>query len=167
MLNDLVGSGHRVKNPDGFHPCLLACRLCSKSVLTSCRNRFLRHWKRKLSINGERHRTPFLLLDTVIIMFHSPASGRETNIKYPVHNKKERIRRTGTVHTSAKACLASVAIRIRIRLRISESDRHKNLTFCSLSHCQPFLKISCKSFRKFLRKVADRQTNRQGPAAKG
>ena len=30
---------------------------------------------------------------------------------------------------------------------------------CSLAHCQPSLKISCKSVRKFLHKVANRQTN--------
>jgi len=60
------------------------------------------------------------------------------------------------VHTSAKTRLASVAIRIRIR----EPNRHKNLTICSLAHCQPSLKISCKSVRKFLRKVANRQTDK-------
>jgi len=38
---------------------------------------------------------------------------------------------------------------------------HQNLTICSLAHCQPSLKISCKSVRKFLRKVANRQTDRQ------
>jgi len=32
---------------------------------------------------------------------------------------------------------------------------------CSLTHCQPSLKISCKSAWKFLRKVANRQTGRQ------
>ena len=33
--------------------------------------------------------------------------------------------------------------------------------FCSVAHCQPFLKISCKSVRKFLRKVANRQTDKR------
>jgi len=54
------------------------------------------------------------------------------------------------VHTSAKARPTSVAIRIRIRIRIQiriripDPDRHQNLTICSLAHCQPSLKISCK-----------------------
>jgi len=67
----------------------------------------------------------------------------------PVHATKHRrskrcgTRSTGTVHTSANARLTSVAIRIRIR----DPDRHQNLIICSLTHCQPFLKISCKSFR--------------------
>jgi len=60
-------------------------------------------------------------------------------------------RSTRTVHTSAKARLTSVAIRIRIDTRINH--------FCSLAHCQPSLKISRKSVGKFLRKVANRQTN--------
>jgi len=68
-----------------------------------------------------------------------------------------KTRSTGTVHTSAKARLTSVAIQTRIR----DLDRHQNLIICSLAHCQPSLKISCKSVWKFLRKVANRQTNRQ------
>jgi len=40
-----------------------------------------------------------------------------------------------------------------------ELGRHRNLTICSLAHCQPSLKISCKSVRKFFPKVAKRQTN--------
>jgi len=40
----------------------------------------------------------------------------------------------------------------------SDSDRRQNLIICSLAHCQPSLKISCKSVWKFLRKVANRQT---------
>ena len=36
-----------------------------------------------------------------------------------------------------------------------EPDRHQKLTICSLA--QPSLKISCKSVRKFLRKVDNRQ----------
>ena len=36
-----------------------------------------------------------------------------------------------------------------------------DLIFCSLAHCQPSLKFSCKSVPKFLRKVANRQTNKQ------
>jgi len=58
---------------------------------------------------------------------------------------------------SAKARLTSVTIRIRIR----ELHRHQNLIVCSLAHCQPSLKISCKSLWKFLRKVAYKQTNKQ------
>jgi len=47
-----------------------------------------------------------------------------------------------------------------------DPDRHQNLIICSLAHCQPSLKISCKSVRTFLRKVAnrlttDKQTNKQ------
>jgi len=61
------------------------------------------------------------------------------------------------VHTSAKARLTSVAIRIRIRIR--DPNHHQNLIICSLAHCQPFLKISCKSVQTFSPKVANRQTN--------
>jgi len=67
---------------------------------------------------------------------------------------------TGTVHTFAKAHLTSVAIRIRT-MRIRDPDRHQDLIVCSLAHCHPSLKMSCKSVRKFLRKVANRQTDRQ------
>jgi len=61
------------------------------------------------------------------------------------------------VHTSNKTCLTSVAIRIHDPV----ANRHQNLNICSLAHCQPFLKISCKSVQKFLHKVPNRQTNRQ------
>jgi len=37
----------------------------------------------------------------------------------------------------------------------------KNLIIYSLANCQPSLKILCKSVGKFLRKVANRQTNIQ------
>jgi len=40
-------------------------------------------------------------------------------------------------------------------------DRHQKLTIYSMAHCQPYLKISCKSVAKFLRKVAKTQTSRQ------
>ena len=65
--------------------------------------------------------------------------------------------------TSANARHTSVTIRIRIRTRIQirDSDSHQNLIVCSLAHCQPSLKISCKSVRKFLRKLANRQTDKQ------
>jgi len=47
-------------------------------------------------------------------------------------------------------------------IRVRDPDRHQNLNICSLSHFQPSLKISRKGgARKFLRKVANRQTNRQ------
>ena len=39
-------------------------------------------------------------------------------------------------------------------------DRHRNLTICSLTHCQPSLKISCKSFGSFCAKLL-RQTDKQ------
>jgi len=55
--------------------------------------------------------------------------------------------------------LTSVAIRIRIPIR--DSNRHQNLIFCSLSHCKASLKISCKSVQRFLRKVANRQTDKR------
>ena len=42
-----------------------------------------------------------------------------------------------------------------------DPDRHQNVTSCSLVHCLPSLKMSCKSVWKFLRKVANRQTGRQ------
>jgi len=42
-----------------------------------------------------------------------------------------------------------------------DPDRHQNANICSISHCQPSLKISCKSVRKFLRKIYNRQTNKQ------
>jgi len=73
-------------------------------------------------------------------------------------------RSTGTVHTSAKARFATVAIRIRIRIRMYPwLDRHQNLIICLLSYCQSFLKISCKSVRNFFcaNLRTDRQTNRQ------
>jgi len=40
-------------------------------------------------------------------------------------------------------------------------ERHQNLIIFSMAHCQPSLKISCRSVREFLRKVANRQTDRQ------
>jgi len=67
-------------------------------------------------------------------------------------------RSTGTVHTSAKAHLTSVAISVPPSCE-SVRDRHRNLIICSLAHCQPSLNISCKSVWKFLHKVANRQTN--------
>jgi len=54
-----------------------------------------------------------------------------------------------------------IRIVIRIRIRIPDRNRHQNLIVCSSAHCQPFLKISCKSVRKLLRKVANRQTDKQ------
>ena len=67
---------------------------------------------------------------------------------------------TGTVHTSAKARLTLLPILIRIPIRIRDPDCHQNLIICSLARCQPSLKISCKSVRSFLRKVANRQTDK-------
>jgi len=67
-------------------------------------------------------------------------------------------RSTGTVHTSATARLTSVTVKILI-IRICDLNCHQNLIICSLAHCQPSLKISCKSVWKFLCKVANRQTN--------
>jgi len=42
-----------------------------------------------------------------------------------------------------------------------DPDRHQNLIVCSPAHCEPSLKISCKSARKLLRKVANKQTDKQ------
>jgi len=42
-----------------------------------------------------------------------------------------------------------------------DSDSHQNLIICSVAHCQPSMKILCKSVPKFLCKDANRQTNRQ------
>ena len=61
--------------------------------------------------------------------------------------------------TSVKTPLTSVGIWIWIR--IPNPDRYQNLTICSLAHCQPSLKISCKSVLKFLRSIANRKTARQ------
>jgi len=36
-------------------------------------------------------------------------------------------------------------------------DRHQNLISCSLAHCQPSMKISCKCVWKFLCKISNRQ----------
>ena len=42
-----------------------------------------------------------------------------------------------------------------------DPDCHQNLIIRSLAHCQPSLKISCKSVWKFLCKVANRQTDKK------
>ena len=42
-----------------------------------------------------------------------------------------------------------------------DPSHHQNSNICSLGHCQPSAKISCKSVRKFLRKVANRQTDKR------
>jgi len=42
-----------------------------------------------------------------------------------------------------------------------DPDHHQNLIISSLVHCRPSLKISCKSDRKFLHKIADGQTKEQ------
>jgi len=86
------------------------------------------------------------------------------------------------VQTSAKARLTSAAIwrismdecplTISVSPNSDESGKqslypdgdphcHQNLMTCSLAHSQPFLNNSCKSVRKFLRKVANGQTDRQ------
>ena len=56
---------------------------------------------------------------------------------------------------------AALRIRIPIRIRIRDPDRHQNLVIFSLAYFQPSLKMSCKSVWKFLRIVANRQTDRQ------
>jgi len=42
-----------------------------------------------------------------------------------------------------------------------DPDCHQNLIVCLFAHCQHSLKISGKSIRKFLHKVANQQTDRQ------
>jgi len=65
-------------------------------------------------------------------------------------------RSTATVHTSTRARLTSVTIQIQIHIRSPDPYRLQNFIICSLAHCQPSLKISCKSFcAKFL---TDKQT---------
>jgi len=59
------------------------------------------------------------------------------------------------VHTSTKLRLTDVVTQIH------DPDHHQNLIICSLAHCQPSRKISCKSIWKFLCKVANRQRERQ------
>ena len=68
-------------------------------------------------------------------------------------------RSIGTMHTSAKARLTSVAIRIRIRIRIRDPDRHQNLIICSLATTfhENFMQIRSE----FLRNVANRQRDTQ------
>jgi len=48
-----------------------------------------------------------------------------------------------------------------------DPDGHQNLIVCSVAHCQPSLKISCKSVRKFLHKVANKETDRQTTTTSG
>ena len=38
---------------------------------------------------------------------------------------------------------------VSIRIQIHDPDRHQNLIICSSTHCQPSLKISCKSIWSF------------------
>ena len=64
-----------------------------------------------------------------------------------------------TVHTSTKARFTSITI--LIHMQIPNLDRLQNIIICSFDHCRPSLKISCESFRKFLRKVANKQTDKQ------
>jgi len=42
-----------------------------------------------------------------------------------------------------------------------DPDRRQNLTTCSLANCQPPMEFFANPFGIFLRKVANRQTNRQ------
>ena len=41
-----------------------------------------------------------------------------------------------------------------------DPDRHQNSIICSMANCQPSLKISCKSVWTFLRRVANKQTDK-------
>jgi len=65
-------------------------------------------------------------------------------------------RSTGTVHTSAKARLTSVAI------RIAHTDRHQHWIICSFAHCQPSTKFHVNPFGRFCAKLlTDGQTDKQ------
>ena len=62
---------------------------------------------------------------------------------YSPHNGNMIITRSNvTLHTSAKAEARLAWIPIR------DPDRHQNLVVSSVAHCQPFLKMSCKSVLK-------------------
>ena len=65
-------------------------------------------------------------------------------------------RSTGTVHTSARARLTSVAIGMRMRIRDRSPPTFNHLFIGPYG--QSSLKISCKSVWKFLHKVANKQT---------
>jgi len=73
-------------------------------------------------------------------------------------------RSTGTVYTSAKACLISVAIwiriHIRIRIRIRDPDRHQNLILFTgplPTFHENFMQIRSEVFCEKL--LTDKQTN--------
>ena len=57
---------------------------------------------------------------------------------------------------SAYLCQDTIIIIIQHQYR--DPDHHENLIICSLAHCQPSQKLSCKSVQKFLCKVANRET---------
>ena len=61
--------------------------------------------------------------------------------------KTNKTRSIETVKTSAKARLTTLPV----------PPSGENLITCSSAHCQPFLKMSCKSDWKFLRKVDNRK----------
>ena len=52
-----------------------------------------------------------------------------------------------------------VSVAIWICICICGHDRHQNLIISLLAHCQSSPRISCKSVHKFLRQVANRQTD--------
>jgi len=128
---------------------------------TKCR--YLARWFTLTQFEGQCHRTKF----TSQVGKNLPeentegeTKARSTSVYYSLHKSIIKTRSTGIVHTSAKARLTSVVIRILIRLR--DSDRHQNLIIYSMALCQPSLKISCKSVRKFLSKLlTDTQTDKQ------
>ena len=82
---------------------------------------------------------------------------------------------TGTVHTFSKGHLTGDVIAVppsgesvqddesgkQFLYPDGDMDRHQNLIISSLAHAQPSLKILCKSIWKFLRKVANKQTDKQ------
>jgi len=123
-----------------------------------CRNWFLFHanpnrnfdlWRWPPNLNERNQHAKYIVRSLVEGHFARKSLSRHTT------------RSTGTVHTYAKARLTSVAIRIPICIWIRDRDRHQNVTVCSLAHCQPSLKISCKSGQKLLNTVANRQTDKQ------
>jgi len=127
--------------------CNLQCR-CSRSLTREL-------WRLLLSYSMPKRFWLLVTSAAVMFLFHAHNTHSTAVITL-------QTRSTGTLHTSsAKVHLTSVAIQIRIWILISETDCHQNLTVFSMAHCQPSLKISCKSVQKFLCKVANRHTNTQ------
>ena len=148
-----------------FAQCTLRVKNQTKIVIAKMRN--LKNWHRKnhlMVVDGWwTERIEWGVSWMILGIIANRIKDRvQKNVK-PLNTKHFATRSTGTVHTSAKTRLTSVAIRIRIRIQIRDPDRHQNLIICSLAHCRRSMQIglSCKSIGEFLRKVADKQTDKQ------